>query len=230
MDSATSPNIPLSAEVLSRTPQEAIDLIVRLQEMSKAQQPRIEALEARIVTLEARLNRNSGNSNKPPSTDSPFKQRPSGATKLKTPRKHKGKRYELLDPTDVHHLHPGACSCGNTEFEETEPFYIHQVIELPKVELSVDHFVLYRAKCPVCGKTVKTTVPHEHRTGFGPRLSASIIELVGAHGDSRRAAQEYLFSASMPSVFIPSASMPSISMPSIFMPPAYSVSLNRKSL
>jgi hypothetical protein len=38
-----------------------------------------------------------------------------------------------------------------------DPFYTHQVIELPKIELSVDHFVLYRAKCPVCGKTVKTS-------------------------------------------------------------------------
>jgi transposase len=167
---------------------------VRLQELVKAQQTLIEALEARIVTLEARLNKNPSNSNKPPSSDSPFKQRPSGATKQKTPRKRKGKRYELLDPTSVHHLHPGACSCGNTEFEEMEPFYTHQVIELPKIELSVEHFVLDRAKCPVCGKTVKMTVPHEHRTVFGPRLSASIVELVGAHGDSRRAAQEYLFS------------------------------------
>ena len=47
--------IPLSAEVLSRTPKEAIDLIVRLLEQNAALRVQVEALEARVEALEAML-------------------------------------------------------------------------------------------------------------------------------------------------------------------------------
>jgi tetratricopeptide (TPR) repeat protein len=64
--------IPLSAEVLSRTPPEAIDLIVLLLRQVAALQAQVEALQARIAALEAQLNKNSANSNKPPSSDSQY--------------------------------------------------------------------------------------------------------------------------------------------------------------
>jgi transposase len=94
MQAVSIPKIPLSADVLSRTPQEAIDLILLLLE-------KVAMLQARVETLEARLNLNSGNSNKPPSSDSPYKERPSCATKPKTPRKRIGHRCTLLEPTRI---------------------------------------------------------------------------------------------------------------------------------
>jgi hypothetical protein len=50
----------LSKEVLERTPEEAIELLLRLM--------------SRVEELESRLNRHSGNSDKPPSSDGPFRQ------------------------------------------------------------------------------------------------------------------------------------------------------------
>lgn len=64
--------IPLDAEILSRTPPEVIELILSLLE-------RIRVLEARVEELEAKLNKNSSNSNKPPSSDPSFVKRPEAA-------------------------------------------------------------------------------------------------------------------------------------------------------
>jgi transposase len=177
--------IPLSAEVLSRTPQEAIDLILRLLEQ-------VVALQARVEALEAQIKKNSSNSNKPPSSDSPFTAKPKSRTGTAKARKRKGTRQQCLRPTEVLELFPAPCSCGCATCEESEPYYVHQVIELPKIELSVRHIILHRGRCSGCGKTVKAHIPFALRTGFGPGLSAMIIELTGTHGDSRRAAQDFL--------------------------------------
>ena len=184
--------IPLSAEVLSRTPQEAIVMILRLLEQIVALQARNAALEARVEAQEAQLTKNSSNSNKPPSSDSPFTAKPTSKPNKKKARKRKGTRQQCLRPTEVLERFPEPCSCGCADHGEPEPYYIHQVIELPEIELSVSHIILYRGRCSDCGKTVKAHIPFPLRTGFGPRLSAMIVELTGAHGDSRRAAQDFL--------------------------------------
>jgi hypothetical protein len=57
--------IPLAPEVLSRTPPEVIDLLLRLL-------ARVAELEAHVEELETKLNQNSSKSNKPPSSDSFF--------------------------------------------------------------------------------------------------------------------------------------------------------------
>jgi transposase len=192
--------IPLSAEVLSRTPQEAIDLIVRLlaqvdilQGLTAALEARVKTLAARVEALEARLNKNSSNSSKPPSSDSPFSAKPKlSKPATKKERKHRGARQQLMPPTETQKYLPGRCSCGCADYEEPEPYYTHQVIELPEIVLSVLHVILYRGRCSGCGKIVKAHIPFSLRTGFGPRLSAMLVELTGAHGDSRRAVQDFL--------------------------------------
>ena len=49
--------------------------ILALQHILAEQQKAIAALQKRVEELEARLNRNSSNSNQPPSADSPFQQK-----------------------------------------------------------------------------------------------------------------------------------------------------------
>jgi transposase len=178
-------SIPLSAEVLSRTPQETINLILRLLEQNLT-------LQARVEALEAQLKKNSSNSNQPPSSDSPFTAKPKPKPATKKERERRGARQQYLQPTEVQELFPERCSCGCADYEEPEPCYTHQVIELPEIELSVLHIILHRGKCSNCGKTVKAHVPFALRTGFGPRLSALVVELTGVHGDSRRAVQDFL--------------------------------------
>jgi transposase len=174
------PSIPLAPEILSRTPPEVIELLLRLL--------------VRIEELEAKLNQNSSNSNKPPSSDSPFTPKLEAPKKPKKPRKRKGHRQQCLRPTELTELHPAHCSCGCREVDEQEPYYIHQVIELPEIKATVRHIFLYRGWCRACGKTVKAHIPHELRTGFGPRFCALVAELAAVHGNSRRAVQDFLFS------------------------------------
>ena len=56
---------------------------------------------------------------------------------------------------------PECCSCGNTDFAgcDMRPFYTHQQIELPKIEMEISHFIFHQCSCPECGKAVKAGLP-----------------------------------------------------------------------
>ena len=151
-------------------------------------------LRLEIEALQAKLNQNSANSNKPPSSDSPFKPRAKKTNKTEPRKKRIGVRQQCLRPTEITELHPGPCACGCPDLIDPEPYYIHQHIEIPEPRLDVEHIILYQGRCSRCGQMVKALVSPEKRTGFGPRLSANIAELCGIHGDSRRAVQDYLLS------------------------------------
>ncbi|WP_028321811.1 DUF6444 domain-containing protein [Desulfatiglans anilini] len=141
--------IALTEEGLQDVPRSVlIQIILALVEENRE-------LRKRIEQLEARLNKDSSNSNQPPSSESPFKKKKSGKKNKGTDRRklsHPGHRQEMLAPKETRVIPPEICTCGNREFPETEPNYTHQVIELPPIELEVIHFELDRGRCPVCGK------------------------------------------------------------------------------
>ena len=155
-------------------------------------------LKGRTGKLEQRVNRNSQNSNQPPSADGPFKKperkRKKGKRKRGGQKGHPGHRQQLLDPTETVPLKPSVCSCGSPVFHHVEPFYTHQQIELPEIELEVTHYVLYRGCCSHCGRSVSAKLDLPHRTGYGPRMSALIAELSGMQAVSRRSFQQFLSS------------------------------------
>jgi len=158
-------------------------------------QDELTQLRAHVEALEARLKMNSTTSQRPPSSDSPYTKPRQRATT--TPRKaggkpgHAGHRQVLLPPTAVHDLRPERCPCGNTTFAATRPYYTHQVLELPPIELEVQHFVLHQGWCTACGTEHKAHVPPEHATGYGPRFSALMGELAGTYGNGRRMVQTF---------------------------------------
>ncbi len=186
----------LSKEILEKMPVSVlVSIILYLVEQVRLLKETVEKQQLLIEQLEAKLNQNSSNSNKPPSSDNPFKNtQDKPSKKSKSRRKRKGHRQQCLRPTEVIELFPTQCECGGTEFYDFEPYYIHQFIELPPTELIVKHIGLNCGRCSCCGKLNKALVPPENRAGFGPRISALIAELCGAHGDSRRAVQDFLFS------------------------------------
>ena len=157
-------------------------------------------LTKRIEKLEVQVGMNSKNSSKPPSSDSPYKKvRRKKQDKKKKRAKgakkgHKGHQQQLLKPTDKNHLLPGQCSCGHQGFSrcETTPFYTHQHVELPVIDMEITHWVLHKCDCPVCGKTVKASLPENIHGGYGPRLCAFIAELSGTKGMSRRDVQQLI--------------------------------------
>lgn len=158
----------------------------------------VQLLEKRIEKLEKRLNKNSQNSNKPPSSDGPFNKQPKKKAEKKKRKKgaqkgHKGNRQQLLKPTRIDKIVPKQCSCGNCDFNGSRftSYYTHQVIELPKIQMDVTHYILQQGKCRQCGQTVKATVADKLQSGYGPRFSALIAELSGTEGMSRQAVKRF---------------------------------------
>lgn len=129
-------------------------------------------LQDQVESLQARLNQDSTNSSRPPSSDSPYQKprrrtgaspRPRKGEVLRPqvahledasprPRKgggkpgHPGHRQVLLALTSVEDLLPEVCACGSGEFGLMSPYYTHQVIELPRIEMEVSHWVLHQGR------------------------------------------------------------------------------------
>lgn len=87
---------------------------------------------------------------------------------------------------------PQTCDCGSHEFEKLKPFYTHQHIELPKIEMQVTHFILLERACTSCGKVGRGRVPEGFEVGYGERLTALVGELSGGQRCSRRSAKEFI--------------------------------------
>lgn len=153
------------------------------------------SLIKRIEVLEAKINQDSSNSGKPPSSDSPFKKPQKNKDRKKGKpggkKGHKGYRQQLHNPTDVHDVHPEQCTCGCRKLENPEPYYTHQHIELPQIQMEITHFILYKSQCTACGKINKGYIPKAFATGYGPRFSALITELSGVAGSSRDMVQSF---------------------------------------
>jgi transposase len=112
---------PLSDLDWALTPQAVKQYIVELENIVGQLAKRHEALEKRTDTLETRLNQNSQNSSKPPSSDGPFKKpkrkRKKGKRKRGGQKGHKGHRQQMLAPTAVKNLLPDRCQCGQLSLD-----------------------------------------------------------------------------------------------------------------
>jgi transposase len=154
-----------------------------------------EQLERRVAELEERLNRNSTNSSKPPSTDPigvkrkppipPSKKRRGGQ------KGHPRRMRALVPPERV----ASVTDCKPTECRrckhplsgvDTDPLR-HQVAELPPIEPEVHEYRLHRLGCPHCKTVTCGALPDGvPRTSFGPRLHAALSVLTGAYRLSKR--------------------------------------------
>ncbi len=154
-------------------------------------------LQEQVERLQARLTQDSTMSSRPPSSDSPYK-KPRRRTGSSPNRRkgggkpgHPGHRQVLLAPTRVEDVLPESCACGSDAFDLIRPYYTHQVIELPRIEMDVTHWVLHQGRCLGCGGWQKASRPGEQATGYGPRLSALMAELAGTYGNGRRMVQTF---------------------------------------
>ena len=189
---------PFSTAEWLQTPEAVRSYIEMLEKNILLLSGTVAELKERTEKLEQRVNRNSQNSNQPPSADGPFKKPERKKKKAKRKRGgqkgHRGHRQQLLDPTQVIPVRPGFCSCGNRKFDDVEVFYTHQQIELPEIELKVTHYQLHKGDCSRCGRSVSARLAPVQRPGYGPRMSALIAELSGMQGVSRLAVQQFLSS------------------------------------
>ena len=160
--------------------------ITKLEEENRVLRGVIAILTAEIAELKAKLNKNSNNSNKPPSSDGPKKgapknsRVPSGKSSGGQPG-HEGKTKMLNPaPDTVIELKPKTeCECGGEIVVQTDTFTVRQVtdIQLPKV-ITVE----YRAGEGVCAKCGKI-----HKASFPEGVDGTVC-----YGDTVQAIATYL--------------------------------------
>ena len=202
----TTPTPPFPKSLWSTASPELQAAILAL---VQAYQERIDQLEAQVADLQARLQLNSTNSSKPPSSDPIGLKRkppvpPSGRKRGGQPGHHRVQR-SLVPPEKVRTItdcRPTDCRrCGHALVGDDPAPLVHQVAELPKIEPLVDEYRLHRLACPQCGVTTCGSLPAGVPRGCcGPYLQAVLSTIAGGYRLSKRQVQQMvgdLFSLSI---------------------------------
>lgn len=151
----------------------------------KNQSGEIAQLKGRIKELEGRLNQNSSNSSKPPSTDG-FKKRIVNLRK-KTGKKpggqpgHKGSTLQMVSTPDetIEYAPQGPCycRCGLNAWEEL-PAEVAQIIDIPPLKAKVTEHRKVGFKCRECGEAFTGSFPSEvcaDRIQYGPTIQSLAV-------------------------------------------------------
>jgi transposase len=186
---------PIPAELWAKVPADAQAALLALFALH---QQRIEQLQRRIADLEERLNQDSTNSSKPPSSDGP-------AVKRAPPRPPSGRRAggqpghprhtrPLLEPTHTVVVKPAICSsCGTPLLGDDPSPRRHQVLELPEVKPAITEYQLHRLTCPCCHADTAARLPQDAcPAGQGPRLQALVGLLTGVYRLSKAQVEQLL--------------------------------------
>ncbi len=188
--------------VLERELAAARSLVAALQVQVAEQQKQLRALRLQVDRLTDRLDSNSNNSSRPPSSDY-FKQpRPKARSGRRRggQKGHPGHHRRRLPAQRVdhfvHHL-PGTCSACRAPLPSQArpcdpPPRWHQVAEVAPLAAVLTEHQAHGRLCP-CGQITYGSIPAlVRRHCFGPRLTALIAYLSARCHDSKRVIQEVL--------------------------------------
>lgn len=183
---------PLPKDIWDLIPPVAQAAILALVE--KLEQ-RISDLEQQAAQLTARLNQNSRNSSRPPSSDGPAVKRspprqPSGRKRGAQPG-HKRHERSLVPLDQVHEViicKPEECRrCGAALTGDDPRPRRHQVVELPPIQPQVTEYQLHSLPCHHCGISTSAPLPDGVATGsFGPRFQSLLAMCSGLYRMSKR--------------------------------------------
>jgi transposase len=147
----------------------------------------IAALKLENAALKARINSNSNNSSKPPSSDGYLKKPAflkTGKGKQGGQSGHQGRTLNQVNsPDKTVTCHPLGCSCGHTfTREEISLAEKRQVFDLPEPRLEVTEYQIYKAVCPVCGLLHRGDAPEgvNAPVQYGNRTKA-YVTLLNVH-------------------------------------------------
>ena len=162
----------------------------------------VTVLSERLSHLEEKLNKNSQNSSKPPSTDGfgkPGKGKGKGKKQTRKGRENDSskslrqvrKRYPVEACKEVYEVIPEVCSgCGRSLSGSDSQAHRHQVIELPPILPTVFEYRLHQLTCGHCGESTRASLPAGvSPLGYGERLSAIVAMLSGSYRQSHRQVQ-----------------------------------------
>jgi transposase len=161
-----------------------VELVERLFVELAEQRETIDSLTERVKELEDRLAKNSRNSSKPPSSDSPVKPKPK-SLRSKSGKKpggqkgHPGRTLSLVEDPDhvvIHERDPQECDgCGKALVDiEASGYERRQVVDVPPLALEVTEHRAQRKRCVGCGRTTTAAFPAEAsaKVSYGPRIEA----------------------------------------------------------
>lgn len=188
-------NIALSDK--NALPLEMVTLIANLQARNAQLEAQVKELTQLVAELKEERNKNSRNSNKPPSSDALGERRKIRKARKPSGRKaggqmgHKGSCRKLL-PADqidkIVNIYPGRCECCGCVPPHScfTNFSRHQLVELAKNGgRHVTEYRLYKGKC-TCGEMVLPPRDQIPRSAFGTRLKSLVASIVGNYHLSRR--------------------------------------------
>ena len=149
------------------------------------QSKEIKMLEKRIKALEDRLNQNSTNSSKPPSTDWPVKKINLRKKTGRSPggqKGHKGHNLKMTGSPDSIIVHDvSVCSgCGRSLEEiKSDGYKKRQVFDLPPIKVEVTEHRAQEKICPHCGQLNRAPFPEgvEQPTQYGTAIKAYAVYL-----------------------------------------------------
>jgi transposase len=181
------PGMPSAAE-LSALPHG--ELAERLAEAYQL----IGGLRARVEELERQAGRDSSNSSRPPSSDSPYKKKPRDRSLRERGKRRPGKQpgdpgttMKLTDDPDERVEYSPACCRGCGTALAAEPVLDqrrHQVTDVaPAPPPKVTEYVAQSKRCPCCGKVSEPALPAHvrARASYGPEAHAQAANLVSGH-------------------------------------------------
>ena len=157
-------------------PEKMVDLLLSI----------IKALEKRVQDLESRLNKNSANSHKPPSSDGYSKPAPK-SLREKTDRKtggqpgHPGQSLAFVKKPDrivPHPLLDCPCGCGGSLREvQVLTHQKRQVFDLPTLALEVTEHQAEVKRCPRSGQIVTAPFPPQVTAPvqYGPHFNSLLV-------------------------------------------------------
>lgn len=154
--------------VYDRGPDAVIELVEHLFAIIQQQQLEIARLTERVNELEARLNTDSHNSNKPPSSDS-FKKksrslRPTSNRKPGAQGGHEPHSLRQVDNPDRVIIHQvSECLACNARLEDVavNDYHCRQVFDLPPLKLEVTEHRVEIKLCPDCHSPCQAQFPDQ---------------------------------------------------------------------
>lgn len=157
-------------------------LIKNLLSIIEHQQKQIDTLTSRVADLEARLNQNSGNSSRPPSSDG-IKRKPGIPKEPKGhggQKGHKGNTLRKVEhPDHIVRLTTPICICGlSIDADSGEVEQTCQVFDLPQPKLEVTELQRIRQRC-ACGQEYLGVLPAgiHAPVQYGPGVRALTVLL-----------------------------------------------------
>src|SRR5215218_4622222 len=155
---------PIPVELWNRIPPAAQAAILALVQQYEQ---RLQALQQQVDELRQRLNQNSPNSSRPPSSDPPHVKRrppkPASGRKRGGQPGHARQQRPLVPPQQVKQtipVKPTACrKCGQALHGDDSRPRRHQVAEIPPITPEVTEYRLHRLTCPGCGTRTCAPLP-----------------------------------------------------------------------